>query len=114
MLALGFTAIASLGDRVRLAGRCGGTDYLSGALGCDGAPMKKVEEYRAHAEECRLMAARARTPREKDMLINMAATWESVAVDRQARIARQKRMAELGNGAAASIPIDHLNASNDD
>jgi hypothetical protein len=76
--------------------------------------MKKVEEYRAHAEECRSMAGRARTPREKDMLINMAATWESVAVDREARIARQKRMAEIESGAAASIPIDHLNASNDD
>ena len=74
-------------------------------------PMKKVEDYRAHAVECRLMANRARSPEDKAMLMNMAATWESLAVDREAR---QKRTAELGSGAAASIPIERLNASNDE
>jgi hypothetical protein len=48
------------------------------------------------------------TPGDKAMLMNMAATWESLAVDRQARIAK------LEERAAASIPIDRLNASNDD
>jgi hypothetical protein len=43
--------------------------------------MKKVEDYRAHADECRLMANRARSPEDKAMLMNMAATWASLAVD---------------------------------
>jgi hypothetical protein len=69
--------------------------------------MKKVEEYRWHADECRGMANRTRSPRERDMLINMAATWDSLAVD------RQRRVFNIENGAA-SIPIDRLNASNDE
>jgi hypothetical protein len=76
--------------------------------------MKKVEDYRAHAEECRSLADRARSDEEKAMLMNMAATWESLAVDREAHIVRQRRMAELENVTAVSIPIDRLNASNDD
>jgi hypothetical protein len=74
--------------------------------------VKKVEDYRGHAEECRSMANRSRSPEEKAMLTNMAPTWDSLAVDREAHIDRQKRMAAL-QGASA-IPIDQLNASNDD
>jgi hypothetical protein len=74
--------------------------------------MKKIEDYRRHAEECRLMANRARLPVEKAMLLNMANTWDSLAVDRQTRNDRQKRMDELEN--QTSIPIDRLNASNDE
>jgi hypothetical protein len=75
--------------------------------------MKKVEDYRVHAADCRSMANRARSDDEKAMLMNMAATWESLAVNREAHIARQKRMGELEKVTAASIPIDRLNASND-
>ena len=75
--------------------------------------MKKVEDYRQHANECRLMANRARSPDEKAMLLNMATTWDSLAVDRQAHIDRQKRMDDQ-NRDSASIPIDRLNASNDE
>jgi hypothetical protein len=60
------------------------------------------------------MAGRARSPEEEAMLHNMAATWESLAEDRKAHIAPQKRVAELENGVAGSIPVDRLNASNDD
>jgi hypothetical protein len=70
--------------------------------------MKKVEDYRAHADECRRMADQARSPEDKAMLMNMAATWESLAAD------RQKRIAEPDRPAAGSIHIDRLNASNDD
>jgi hypothetical protein len=48
--------------------------------------MKKLEDYRAHADECRAMANRARSPEDKAMLMNMAASWESLAADRQKRI----------------------------
>jgi hypothetical protein len=57
--------------------------------------MNKVKDYRAHAIECRSIAHRARSPKDKAMLMNMAATWESLAVTREADIDRQKRMAEL-------------------
>jgi hypothetical protein len=43
------------------------------------------------------------------MLMKMAAKWESLAADREAKIERQER-----DPAAASIPIDRLNASNDE
>jgi hypothetical protein len=76
--------------------------------------VKKVEDYRAHATECRLMADRARSLEEKAMLMNMATTWDSLATDRAAHIARQSRLAELESPDAASIPIDRLNASNDE
>ena len=39
--------------------------------------MRKIEDYRKHAEECRLMLARSRTEDERQMLLNMAATWDS-------------------------------------
>jgi hypothetical protein len=42
--------------------------------------------------------------------MNMAATWESLAVDRHRNIARRARIDELEKRAAASTPI----ASNDD
>jgi hypothetical protein len=78
------------------------------------APMKKIEDYHAHAAECRSMANRAGSPEDKAMLMNMAATWESLAIDRHRNIARQVRIDELEKRAAASIPIDPLGAANDD
>jgi hypothetical protein len=74
--------------------------------------MKKVCEYRAHADECRTLANRA--PEDRALIMNMAAMWESLAVDRQRNIARQARMDELEKRAAASIAIDWLKAANDD
>jgi hypothetical protein len=75
--------------------------------------MKKVEDYRQHAAECRRMANRTRSPLERDMLAKMANTWDSLASDRESQMARQRRLAAL-NGKPLSIPIDRLNASNDD
>jgi hypothetical protein len=57
--------------------------------------MRKIEDYRKHAEECRLMLARSRTEDERQMLLNMAATWESLARDREEQIARQQRIKQL-------------------
>jgi hypothetical protein len=34
--------------------------------------MKKVEDYRQHATECRMMASRSRSPEEKTMLMNIS------------------------------------------
>jgi hypothetical protein len=67
--------------------------------------MKKIEDYRQHAQDCRLMANRSRSPEERAMLTNMAQTWDSLAVNPEEH-PQQKR--------DGSIPIDELNASNDD
>ena len=45
--------------------------------------MNTVEDYRAHAKECRLLATRARTPEERDMILKMAATWDELADSRE-------------------------------
>jgi hypothetical protein len=57
--------------------------------------MEKVEEYCARAAECRSMANRARSPEDRAMLVNMAATRESLAANRQAHIDRLARMDKL-------------------
>jgi hypothetical protein len=41
---------------------CAGTHAVRGRF----APMKKIEDYHAHAAECRSMADRARSPRQGD------------------------------------------------
>jgi hypothetical protein len=79
-----------------------GTDTSPRHLVC----MKKIEDYRAHSDECR----RARSPEDKAMFMNMPATWESLCVDRQAHIERRARIAKLEEGAAA-VPTVLLSCS---
>jgi hypothetical protein len=57
--------------------------------------MKKAIEYRRHADKCRRMAGRANSSEHRQMLLTMAATWDSLAADREAHIARQERLALL-------------------
>ena len=40
--------------------------------------MSKVSEYRQHPKECRVLAHRSRSSQHRDMLLDMAATWESL------------------------------------
>ena len=65
--------------------------------------MKKVEDYRKHVDECRAMAGRSRSPEERQMLLNMADTWESLAVNREGQIARQKRMAAIESDPGGQV-----------
>jgi hypothetical protein len=60
--------------------------------------MKKVEEYRAHVAECRAMARRSRCPDERQMLLKMADTWDSLALNRQGQIARQECLVAIESG----------------
>jgi hypothetical protein len=83
--------------------------------------MQKVEDFRKHAEECLLLAERSREPAERDMLLNMAKAWDELAKARAAQVDQQRRMSDLPSGPggdnrtnSASIPIDKLNASNDE
>jgi hypothetical protein len=44
--------------------------------------MRKVSEYRQDAKECRGLAKQSRSAEHRQMLQNIAATWESLANDR--------------------------------
>jgi hypothetical protein len=80
--------------------------------------MKKAEDYRQHARECRQMANRSCSPEQKQMLRKMADIWDFLAVDREAQVARQERLLALEKSRDAtpvgSIPIGSLNAANDE
>jgi hypothetical protein len=83
--------------------------------------MQKVEDYRKHAEECRALANRARSPDERNMLLNMASTWDDLAKTRLSQIAQEKRMKDIAPGPGgedrtrgASIPNDRLDTGNDE
>jgi hypothetical protein len=67
-----------------------------------GAGMSKVSEYRQHAKECRVLAHKSRSSEHRDMLLNMAATWESLADDRIKTAEGLKRIASLENAARKS------------
>ena len=56
--------------------------------------MKKASEYRAHAEECRLLAARTVDPEHKGMLAKMGERWDGLANDREQYLVQQQRIAE--------------------
>ncbi len=60
--------------------------------------MRKVEEFRQHAEECRLLAKRSISENDRKMLHNMADAWESLAVDRETDLARLKRLKSIDHG----------------
>jgi hypothetical protein len=51
--------------------------------------MKKASEYRRHAEECRQLARSADREEHRELLINMAATWEALADERERMVAKQ-------------------------
>lgn len=57
--------------------------------------MRKIEDYRQHAEECRAMIAIARTDEHRKMLGNMVETWETLAREREVQLARQARIEAL-------------------
>jgi hypothetical protein len=67
--------------------------------------MRKVEEYRRNADECRQLATRSSNEEARTQLLQMAETWEGLARDREEQIARQERMSALegnedGDGGA--------------
>jgi len=57
--------------------------------------MRKASEYHLHAEECRVLAGRANNPEHKNMLASMGETWERLAQQREALVARKARIAAL-------------------
>jgi hypothetical protein len=57
--------------------------------------MRKAEEYKKHADECRHLAASASNEDSRRQLLEMADTWESLARDRNNQLALQKRISAL-------------------
>jgi hypothetical protein len=56
---------------------------------CSGESMRKVSDYRKHSEECRTLMRGARTPEHREMLSQMAETWESLAEAREKQLERR-------------------------
>jgi len=57
--------------------------------------MRKVEEYRRHAFECKQLAITSSNEEARRQLLEMAETWESLARDREQQIARSARIDAL-------------------
>ncbi len=53
--------------------------------------MRKVSEYRQHADECRALAAKMMHADEREQLLAMAATWDHLAEERARTIELQER-----------------------
>jgi hypothetical protein len=64
--------------------------------------VSKVSEYRQHAKECRGLAKRSGSPEHRNMLLDIAATWESLAKDRIKTTEGLERIANLEKAARKS------------
>jgi hypothetical protein len=51
--------------------------------------MKKAEEYRSHAAECRKLAHQTRDENEKQQILRVAEMWEGLARDREEMVKKQ-------------------------
>jgi hypothetical protein len=74
--------------------------------------VKKASEYRQHAEECRALAKSAGDPAHRDMLLNMAETWQTLAHDRDVQDSRQQRIMDweqAGGGKSRLMRPDNEN-----
>ena len=54
--------------------------------------MKKASEYRRHAAECRQLAAGVQGA-QRDQLIEMANTWDKLAIERAELVQRHPELA---------------------
>lgn len=45
--------------------------------------MKTASEYRRHAQECRTLAQQMKSAEQRDQLLEMAKTWDTLAVERE-------------------------------
>ena len=54
--------------------------------------MKRAEEYRKHAQECRVLASSAMSDKERDQLLALAQTWEKLAVERETFMQRHPEL----------------------
>ena len=57
--------------------------------------MRKVSEYASHAAECRRLADQMSNPEHKKQLIQMAETWEMLAIARVKQLSRKKSKGDV-------------------
>ena len=57
--------------------------------------MKKLSEYEEHVRECKQLAQFATSPEHRQMLLNMAETWQALADERRRR---QSKAADPDSG----------------
>jgi len=57
--------------------------------------LNKLEDYRKHAAECREMA-RTALPSHRQQLVQMAETWEQLAIARKRQLERQGQTVRTG------------------
>ena len=58
--------------------------------------MKKASEYRQHAEECRALAWTTPVGKQRDQRLEMAASWDMLAVERSELVRRHPELAVKG------------------
>ena len=58
--------------------------------------MKKASEYRQHAEECRALAWTTPVGKQRDQRLEMAASWDILAVERSELVRRHPELAVQG------------------
>jgi hypothetical protein len=58
--------------------------------------MKKASEYRAHARECRDLAAKMEKAADREQMLSIAAHWEQLARDRANLIRKHPGLAIEG------------------
>ena len=80
--------------------------------------MKKTSDYRRHAEECRVLA-KGIQGEQRDQLLEMAATWDKLALERSELVRKHPDVALHGEQAeeAAGHPqpradLDEAKAQN--
>jgi hypothetical protein len=70
--------------------------------------MKKAEEYRQHAKECRDLTRGLDAGPQRDQLLQMAETWERLAEE---RMQKTQQAAAGGQGEGAGRPDDEQSAA---
>jgi hypothetical protein len=69
----------------------------------EGRRMKKASEYREHAEECRALAKHMQGE-QRDQLLEMARTWDQLAIERSELVRRHPEIGQHGEHQEESRP----------
>jgi hypothetical protein len=62
--------------------------------------VKKIDEFRRSAAQCRELASQSKDSSARTILIEMAKQWDELAADRETDVARQERIRGLKTARA--------------
>lgn len=65
--------------------------------------MKTAAEYRKYAEECRALAKQMPDGEQRGQLLNMAQTWDNLAVERECMVRNDPEL-DMSEASAQSPP----------